>query len=236
MFYDSVDVSNHIQDDIQQIKSPDWVYNSSNIFTGLFPDNNVLEKQGLARDSSFIYNNGIVTNIDFQNYERRVNTIYLNTVAVNNFAFDEEQIVELAEIAHLCPALGGTAVFKARSLYALVNDTALYNDDGVCLEQGVMYRLSKTNSANEGKVLNTPLTVFPNPTNGKFILKSKFELPLKVQIRILNSLGQVLHNELVEIKGEYEVNALNAKAGGLYFVQVFDYSGRLIFLDKLIKN
>ncbi len=199
-------------------------------------DNNVLDKQGFARDSSFLYNNGVVTNIEFEDFERRINKIYLNTVAQNNLIFDEYQVSELYEIAHLCPALGGSAVFKARSLYALINDTALYNDDGVCLQQGIMYRMSKNDMSNSNNNLNQFLRIYPNPTTGKFIIRSILPEHNDYIIKIMNSMGQSIYNKSIRISGEFEVDVLNYVTQGLYLIQVFDNTGLKVINEKLIKR
>ena len=44
-------------------------------------------------------------------------------------------------ITQQCPFAGGTAVYRARGMYELINDSIVYDDDAVCLAQG-LYRSS----------------------------------------------------------------------------------------------
>lgn len=192
------------------------------------------ENQYTTRDSSFQYNQGIVTLRDFEEYERRINDIYLNTVAIDSLVFSDQQVADIEEIARLCPSLGGEAVYRARSLYAIISDTAFYNDELTCLQQGVLFRLSgdkesKNNSNNNFKVI-------PNPNNGQFTLKANFEEPQILQMRVVSALGQIVYNERVKFDIEHNFNCLFNKSQGLYFIQVLDKAGEIIFSEKIIKN
>lgn len=44
----------------------------------------------------------------------------------------------------ICPYIGGTAVYKARALYAMYNPTALFDDMKICNAIGV-YKTGKNN-------------------------------------------------------------------------------------------
>lgn len=193
------------------------------------------EKQQLTRDSAFVFNQGIVTQRDFQEYERRINEIYLNTVAIDSIVFSSAQVAEIEEIARLCPSLGGEAVFKARSLYELISDTAFYNDEMTCLQQGVIFRLSQEDKPSKVSASNY-FKVIPNPNNGNFKLKCNLNETQLIEVRIVSTLGQVVYHQKFNFESEEYFDCLLNKAQGVYFIQVFDNSGKMIFTDKLIKN
>ena len=235
---DSIIVAENLYDDIEirnQRTSLSNEINQKKMQLELI-DNNILEKQEITKDSAFVYSNGIITSDEYKDFERRINNIYLNTIAQNNFDFKEEQIAELAYVAHLCPALGGTAVFKARSLYALLNDTVLYNDEAACLEQGVMYRLSQSVSPGTSITNSQQLNIYPNPTQGRFLIKSSSSEPIEFRISIFNSLGQLIHAEINTISGEQPFSSLESAAQGIYLVLLHNLNGDLMMSEKLVKN
>ena len=43
---------------------------------------------------------------------------------------------QILSIAEQCPYSGGVAVYIARSLIALFNDSIIYDDENNCLQQG----------------------------------------------------------------------------------------------------
>ena len=47
-------------------------------------------------------------------------------------------------IAQLCPLAAGPAVYRARDMYALINDTLQYNDSTVCAFEGYFRESSNT--------------------------------------------------------------------------------------------
>lgn len=66
---------------------------------------------------------------------------------------------QLVEIANQCPAQGGMSVYRARYYISLFNDSIEYDDDAVCLTQGIMRYAS-----NPEKKLPPCIQVTPNPS------------------------------------------------------------------------
>jgi len=77
-------------------------------------------------------NNGLSSSLIYEQNEITVNGIYLSTIAqglpdsINSYQSD------LYAIATQCPLRGGPAVYFARSLYSLINDSIIYDDDQKC--------------------------------------------------------------------------------------------------------
>jgi len=98
-------------------------------------------------------------------------------------------------IIHICPLVGGSAIYRARALYNLLNDTIVYNDKLVCGNAGyfresqelLMPELSKIESKN----IN--FTIYPNPSKSKItILTEGFDKD--AQIVVYNLMGQLIES------------------------------------------
>ncbi|MCB9267836.1 MAG: right-handed parallel beta-helix repeat-containing protein, partial [Lewinellaceae bacterium] len=68
----------------------------------------------------------------FEVNEQDVNALFLETVAIGVDTFTEAQITALWAFANQCPLSGGDAVFKARSLYSLIDPLVKYEDEELC--------------------------------------------------------------------------------------------------------
>lgn len=73
-------------------------------------------------------NNTISTSFIVEQNEKNFNEIYLQTAAVGNEIFTPTQAQLLMDIANQCPVEGGSVVYKARSLYQLVEPTVFSNN------------------------------------------------------------------------------------------------------------
>jgi len=93
--------------------------------------------------------------------EQNVNEIYLQTIAQNISTFSTSQLSTLRSIASQCPYVYGTAVFKARSLLALV-DTTVYDDSTLCTVQSRKMQVKQTASRQQ----SVSAKLYPNPSTG----------------------------------------------------------------------
>jgi len=123
------------------------------------------------------------------------NSVYLNTLALGIDTFTAGQINNIAYLAFQCPLQGGDAVYKARSLYALINDT-VYDDLALCG--------SDTSSHGSDRMLTVPLSLastskdsvvsiyslFPNPANEKVTILSNEPFCEDCRLVILDAEGQ----------------------------------------------
>jgi hypothetical protein len=67
-----------------------------------------------------IINNGILPTNSQEINEQSVNEIYLQKVALGNTNFTNTELQRLYDVAVLCPDMDGNAVYRARSIYALI--------------------------------------------------------------------------------------------------------------------
>lgn len=76
-------------------------------------------------------NSSIVAQHNFETYEIAINDILIHA-ALDTVAFDSLQRQTIETIAAMCPLEGGVAVYKARSLLYLYNDTIWFDDETLC--------------------------------------------------------------------------------------------------------
>jgi hypothetical protein len=191
-----------------------------------------LENQGFKRDSAFYYNNGIVTQKEFEQYEKQINTIYLETYAKGNYVFTYGQAETIHQIATMCPSLGGSAVYKARTLNALLNDTLEYNDELTCLQQGVLYRLAQTTIKQEV----SEIQVFPNPSTNQLTIKYSNAEAYPLHIEIMDALGRTTSNTMLNSSPAVLSSEITNLATGVYFYRIIDNANTIVKQDKLVKQ
>ena len=157
---------------------------------------------------------------------KNINESYYTTFAQGNRNFSANQVTLWQQIAEECPVSGGEAVFKARSLYALVNPNIKYDDHLTCLQEGILYRKSQTNSENNS------FKIFPNPTNNSFTFyflndDPNSELKIYDQFgRGIKSIKLGLHRFAIEV----DVSQLNP---GIYNIQLLQ-NNFISFQDRLV--
>ncbi len=68
----------------------------------------------------------------------------------------------------------------------------------------------------------TALEVYPNPTDGKFILKIKTSMAQKVELEIVSLNGESVYKKRVDLsKNEYTLNIdISHIAEGVYFIRL----------------
>ncbi len=79
-------------------------------------------------------NNEIVSTESHEINEKIINEIALRMTRYGIDSVSEVQKLELELLANTCPFVGGSAVYKARILWAIYNPMAQYNDRLICLQ------------------------------------------------------------------------------------------------------
>ena len=119
-------------------------------------------------ESAIQVNNSIDAHTMFEQNQKTVYKVYLETLVNGDFEVNSMQAAEVYPIASLCPLDGGKAVTLARVLYRMFDEEAIFDDDELCA--GVENRSTFTQRAN----LQSNIEVFPNPTED--ILNVKFNM------------------------------------------------------------
>jgi hypothetical protein len=88
--------------------------------------------------------------------QKQVNDVYLSTIGKDVDVFTAEQVGKLFDIANQCPMLGGNAVFKARALYGLTDESYDFDDTAICQQYGIAVKRLRL-------ALPNAVMVIPNP-------------------------------------------------------------------------
>ena len=167
----------------------------------------------------------IATDSVYELNERIVKDIYLNTIAQGIAEFDGTQLAGLESIANQCPLTGGSAVFKARSLLAMVRDS-VYDDEMLCEQIG-------ERSESQMTIEHSGFALFPNPAQNKVTVVKPPTIEEDTEIFIFNSLGKSVLRKV--LPGEIPSVTLNTSGleEGTFIVAIYS-NGRKIFTDKLV--
>jgi hypothetical protein len=153
--------------------------------------------------------------------ERKINDIYLRTLGQGIDSLGTDDSLALESMIHICPMAGGKAIFRARALYNLLNDTIVYNDSLVCRQAGyfrqsqeeLMPQLPPKETINE-----VSFNLYPNPGKDKLFINFEGDNIQDGVIAFYNALGDrvAVHN----IKKENKLTELDITnlAQGYYLV------------------
>ncbi len=151
-------------------------------------------------------NSALVGTAYYQQYEKAVNEIFLQTVASGVNVFTPAQQTLLETIAQQCPLSRGEAVLRARALLSLVQQQPVdYDDITNCLP---------ANRDAGHPVLTSTLRIFPNPASDLLTIDYPGTEPAALDF--FNALGQqVMRLQLVgqEIR-QLDLSALQS---GIYW-------------------
>jgi hypothetical protein len=130
-------------------------------------------------------------------------------------------------IAWQCPYIGGPAVFTARSLYSLLDDTTYFDDEVICVSQGYSLRSKK----NDEPKYNSSL--YSNPAHDKITLSYDLAKNDKAQFIIYNSLGALqIINNLTPEKRTLTLDTYRFNQG--VYTCVVQINGSLKYRTKLV--
>jgi hypothetical protein len=176
----------------------------------------------------------------FETNEKTLNGLYLNYLGSGMESLTTENLLWIETLAQKCPYLDGQAVFKARTLYAMLVGPKTYNDLQICNTVGIYkgsqswYEQENASLFQHGKDQVGSLQVFPNP--GLDFVTFKLTEPnlLLQSVRIYNMAGQqVLEDTQLNQSGIKRMDIKNL-IQGLYTYQCVDSNG-LVYTGKLIK-
>jgi hypothetical protein len=140
----------------------------------------------------------------------------------------------LESIIHICPLAGGPAIFRARAMYNLLNDTIFYNDKVVCANEGY-FRVSQEQLMPEMNKLesqNINFKIFPNPGHDRInILTEGFTE--EAEVTVYNQLGQMVDKFKISLeKNNKEIDTSTWSQGYYSFHCI---SGNFSAVKPLVK-
>ena len=144
----------------------------------------------LTADAVKAANAGIATSELIEANEQTVHDIYLATIGKDVDEFSITQADDLFAIANQCPMLGGNAVFKARSLYWMIDDSYHFDDQLLCLPHGIIVK-------SLAEPLPNTVSIIPNPTSEEATLVLSGMLEEAGMLVVYDAVGkEVLHIRL----------------------------------------
>ncbi|MBV6404522.1 MAG: hypothetical protein IT228_00635 [Flavobacteriales bacterium] len=170
-------------------------------------------------------NANIATSELIETNEKAVNEVYLATVGKNVDSFTTTQTADLFAIANQCPMLGGNAVFKARSLYWLIDDSYDFDDQALCLQHGIIVKSLAAQPINA-------VAVIPNPAVDEATLVLDHELDEPGSFVVYDAVGAEVMRQVVPIDMPRLAFSTASLAPALYHYQVRGPSG-VIGVGKL---
>jgi hypothetical protein len=172
----------------------------------------------LTADGVKAANASVTTSELIEANEKVVNEIYLATVGKDVDAFTSDQASELFDIANQCPMVGGNAVFKARSLYWLIDDTYDFDDALLCLPHGIIVKSLMEHQANA-------VSVIPNPAGDEATLVLDRTLDEPGVFVVFDALGSEVMRSVVPLEMPRMTINTSSLAPALYHYQVRGPSG-----------
>jgi hypothetical protein len=172
-------------------------------------------------------NNAIATNTVYEANEKTVNDIFLQTIAVGVGTFTQQQASALEAIATQCPPCGGKAVFRARSMYALANPEATYDDALLCV-------------SNPNPLVQPPaapsqgFAFYPNPAQQVVNVQLGTELEImEREVSVLSVEGKELLRQTLPAGVKTLGLDVNRLLPGAYYFTVQE-NGKKIHVEKIM--
>ena len=186
----------------------------------------VMAQREIGANAVIAHNTGIAATLLVETNKKTVNDIFLSTAAKEVLIFTQVQRNTLQGIAFQCPLDGGSAVYEARSLLALVEDN-VYDDDLSCSN-------AQARKGKEETILEKTdgFLLFPNPTTHQVTLV----LPghdITTTVNLVNAQGMLVLERKLPAKTRFETIPTSGLAPGLYLLNVFE-DNRKVFTEKLI--
>jgi Secretion system C-terminal sorting domain len=158
----------------------------------------------------------------YQNNEKKVNDILLGAIGNGGLDFSASQTL-LEAIANQCPYVGGNAVFRARSMMALIDPEVAFDDAVLCQPNFGGQNLPPVAIQTAGTA-----GFYPNPANDWLTVDYNFPDAESLTLTIYNANGmEVERVALNETIGSQAVS-IQHLTNGLYFCKILDNDRTLI--------
>jgi hypothetical protein len=191
--------------------------------------------------TAYTENNNIQSSEVFTNNEKWINNKYLNYLDLGLGNITQEDFEDIETMANACPYIDGTAVFKARTLYAMFVPGVDYDDMAICNSIGVykggksLYELENESLNGNGKTQNVNATnnlrIYPNPASTSLTIEFPLNESDTAAFTICDLTGKIIQVETLL----YPINEIVLKniCRGFY-IYICSIQGRNIYTGKLI--
>ena len=161
-------------------------------------------------------NSSIIANNTPDEYEQIMNEVEI-AYQTGGISVLQSRYNDVLSIAVQCPHVGGKAVYKARSLMALLNDTIEYDDASVCTQAG--YRKAANNKQQKEETRGD-IKIVPNPANDKVTITLSNNMSGICEILFYDVVGKLILSK--ELDCNQKIHSFNIKnlSEGMYTVKV----------------
>jgi hypothetical protein len=142
-----------------------------------------------------------------------INLIYKQTVSKDSII---QYYSTLLNIATQCPQSGGVAVYIARSLITLFNDSIIYEDENNCLQQGYYRLASKHGNSN----LPSDILVMPNPAFDETQIKLINKDEGICSVSITDAYSKIVYTRELDCKQQQLLVLTKAFTPGVYYIKI----------------
>lgn len=143
-----------------------------------------------------------------------------STIGKEVDTFTVAQADELFAIANQCPMVGGNAVYTARAICRLIDETVEYDDQLLCLPHGILVKSIRQQDA-------AMLAVVPNPARDYATLVLDKPLDGPGVFLLFNAVGQEVLREAIPMELARMEFSTASLAPGLYHYLVRGPAGRV---------
>jgi hypothetical protein len=137
-----------------------------------------------AHANALTMNNTLDTTVLFGANAKKMNAFFLSSMLPNSEEWSAEEKEMIETLALSCPYTQGTAVYKARVLYARFAPPTHFDDLVICNSQGVykngpskldqlIYQLNHTQKKSAASWYQESIEVYPNPAHRELKIKGK---------------------------------------------------------------
>ncbi len=173
--------------------------------------------------------------------ERMVNSCYMKWQNDGIEGLTESETTFIETMALSCPFVNGTAVYKARTIYASIHPTIVYNDWTICHNNGVYKNGNSFSMDNLGtidpillqNIEHSVISIYPNPASTHITIDYALEYNEHATLALYDIIGK----EQLKIDLLPSVNRVIANISGLKTgVYVYKYftSTKTLQTGKLI--
>ncbi len=172
--------------------------------------------------------------------EQIINRIYLKVLRYSIDSLSVDDSTFIVELANQCPYIGGSAVFKARSLITNYYPSSMFDDLKLCSDVGI-YKQTTTNNSNTKSIITreneylqqvkqhmdtklaypTIFSINPNPTNSQIIISYRIKPNEEGQLIIYDILGRERMTIYLQSKNDKAVVGLNDFEQGIFIYKYF---------------
>jgi hypothetical protein len=112
------------------------------------------------------------------------------------------------------------------TMYGFRVKTVCYDDLGVISAPSEWYYFTTLGRIGENE---TSVTMFPNPSNGEFVLQMNGLETSTFELNVYDAIGNVVYNKTISVSGAdyYETISLNNASAGIYQVSLVNSTVKL---------